>query len=148
MFKTPIFAVLTVLLSANAAFAARDILCEVPKGANTVNGISTLIYHQEDWEGVGKTTIVRNTRQVSVHQGYPSEEGLSWGEFERQDRGTNFSVEDYVMLRKYRDKKGSRFALVKVRTTLSGPHCDGHHACEESSEMLENVPVNCTDSVK
>jgi hypothetical protein len=36
---------------------------------------------------------------------------------------------------------------VKTRTTLSGPYCDGYHACTVDEKITESAPIACTDTL-
>lgn len=139
---------LSLLIFTGAASAvAQDITCALDAGAQTLNGIRSLHYVREP-RLVGRVAIVRDGIDgVTVRPASFSNSELHWNELENQPRGTNYSVDDYLSLRRSKDGQGaSTFALVKTRITLSGPNCDGSHMCDYSAVEIARAPIACVDS--
>lgn len=136
---------LIALTCAGAATAGRDIECAIPREAPTVNGIRSLKFRQADGEGSGRVILMRDGKAIQVAPASMADE-LQWYESEMLDPHGNYSVEEVTTLKKTRANGASEFVLVKVRRTLSGDHCDGYHACESKLEIVDRVPVACTDS--
>jgi hypothetical protein len=137
----------TLAFSASASVMARDIVCSIPAGSPTVNGIRHLEVHKNDWEGFGRVDIIRDgaaapeARAVSFNMS-----DISWGESSTLEIEGMYAAADVVELKKSGSGENSTFKLVKTRWTLSGPHCDGYHSCHETSDVIESVSVACTDT--
>lgn len=146
MSKISVLSLVSVLaLTASSAFA-RDITCELSAKAKTVRGIRKISFHKNDWQGAGTVTIERDGFEKQSGEAVMGDE-LYWGETISQAANGNYSVDDSVSLRKSRDEKGvSSFELVRVRRTLSGPHCDGWHACQVDTKIIERIAIPCTDT--
>ncbi|MBS1961704.1 MAG: hypothetical protein JST04_05780 [Bdellovibrionales bacterium] len=143
------FSVLTLVsvfaLAASSAFA-RDITCELSAKAKTVRGIRKISFHKDDWKGSGTVTIDRDDFGKQSGDAIMSDE-LYWGETFSQDANGAYSVDDTISLRKARDANGvSTYELVRVRRTLSGPHCDGWHSCAVESKVVDRAPISCVDT--
>jgi len=140
---------LSVLAFASASMA-REINCEAPKGAPTVNSIRNLILTVSDQGGPATAEISRDGKMSVIRRASFSVTGggpFSFGEDSELPRGDAYSVSESVTLRKTRGEDGSAFALVKSRTTLSGPHCDGYHMCTLDEVVVESAPIACTDTL-
>ena len=141
---------LIVLTSSMSAMAIRDsengvrrIDCKI--SGETINGIREIHFAKPDHVGAGVATIIRDDKSSKDSMAFMTGE-LTWYETEALAPGSNYPVEDSTTLVKTRVDGVSRFALQKVRRTLSGPHCDGYHACEVDRVNVKTVPAECTDS--
>ena len=141
---------LVVLTSSMSAMAIRESEVGVRKidckiSGETINGIREIHFAKQDHLGAGIATVVRDDKSSRDSKAFMTGE-LNWYESENLAPGANYSVEDFTTLVKSRENGVSKFALQKVRRTLSGPHCDGYHACEVELTRVKSVPADCTDT--
>lgn len=133
----------------------RDVVCKIEKNAPTIGGIRELKYHHSDVPGTfGSIDITRDERtQTGVRSLMQTGvqalmgEDLTWGDTKDIPSGSAYSVTESVRVRKSKNESGeSSFALIKLRETISGQHCDGAHMCTLTSEIIKSEAIACKDS--
>lgn len=146
--KTPVLRNL-LLSSFTAAFVpaaafAGTIECPAISADRTVNGILALKFEGDGPSGP-VVTINRLGVAARTSAALLSADEMHWYESSVVD-GNGFVTESVSLLRTRHAGLPSTFRLRKTLDTLFGRFCDGYHACESKREVLEEVPVTCTDS--